>query len=419
MIVVSMSLNSDRREVDFSAKIYTTLLATLPILNVYAFTFLTGISLGMILATLFFLYGVAHLLYHRKLSNAGVAPFLLITLWTIFGSLGYFIQGWVAIDFASYSYNLSKMMVWGIIIAVVSSQLFCGKVFVNVVYKVAAITTLYIIFQIILVFVFGIKVSNGLNLGIISANYSQYIFEQGLHSEQVRLSSIWFEPNQYANYILLAMICLLFGEDNYVNKKNYFILFSVGLILSTSTTAIMWLMILLLFFSMAIGYTGIFITFFGGIISIFLISNIETLLDTLQSYGVLGNSLYMSLTKLDGWETSARLGASFKAAFSILNYDLYQLIGTGFGSEDTIMKDLNMELLYLNSFSRVFITTGILGVLCYFIFYFYLIVKFRNNRLSFVLVTYCFVGGFYSTMWTSPDSILYYSLALYGYKSRN
>lgn len=123
----------------------------------------------------------------------------------------------------------------------------------------------------------------------------------------------------------------------------------------------------------------------------------------------------MSVTKLEGWETSARLGASFKAAFSILQYDLYQLVGTGFGSEDTVMKDLNMELLYLNSFSRVFITTGILGVLSYFIFYLFLAFKFRNNRLSFVLVTYCFVGGFYSTMWTSPDSILYYSLALYGY----
>ena len=408
-----------KNQIARSSKVYTTLLATLPILNVYAFTFLTGISIGMMLATLFFLYGIIHLLYFRKLSSGGIVPFLLLIVWIALGSLGYFITGWVSIDFVSYAYNLSKVMVWGIIISVVSAHFFNEKVFINVVYKIAAVATFYIIFQSLLVFLFGMKISNGLDLGFISANYSQYVFEQGIHSEQVRLSSIWFDPNQYANYVLLAMICLLFGEDNFIKKRYYFFLFSLGLILSTSTTAIIWLMILLVFFSMSIGYTGGFIALFFGLISIFVLFNIDTLLDLLQNYGVLGHSLYMSITKLDGWETSARLGASFKAAFSILDYGLYKYVGTGFGSEDTVMKDLNMELLYLNSFSRVFITTGFLGVFSYFLFYFYLIFKFRNSRLPFVLVTYCFIGGFYSTMWTSPDSMLYYSLALYGYKKES
>lgn len=394
--------------------LFTILLACLPILNVYAFVFIQGLSLGMMIATIFFGIGFFVLIYKRKINKKSFPLILLLSLWLILGSLGFFLDGWVKIELSSYAYNLTKILVWGFIIALVSANFFYGKIFVNTVYTIAIVATIYLILQVLLVFLFGLNVSNGLNLGIISANYSDYIFDQDLDSGQVRLSSIWFEPNQYANYILLAMICLLFGEHNYPNKKIIFLLFFLGLVLSTSTTAIMWLLILFLLMAIFHKRTRLLMIIFFVCFSFLLFLNLDNILNILKNYGVLGNSLYMSVTKLEGWKTSARLGASYNAAFSILNYDIYKWVGTGFGSEDHIMKSLNMELLYLNSFSRVFITTGIIGVLAYILFYLFLLFKFRRNRLSFVLVTYCFVGGFYSTMWTSPDSILYFSLAFFG-----
>lgn len=377
-----------------------------------------GVSLGMMLATFFAMYGLLVFCLFFKVTRTSIVFFTLLLVWFILGSIGFILSGPIEIESLSYFYNTSKILVWGVIIVFASGKLFDSELFVELVIKISVVTTFYLFVQAVFVYILGINISNGLNLGIITANYSDYYFEQGLGSGQVRLSSIWFEPAQYAVYVLLALICLLFSKRRNVNTlKWYTIFFALGLLISTSTAAIFWLIIILTTKIVWRGNRGVIFSIFVLALFIFIFSNLDMVLNEIKNYGVLGHSLFLAVTKIGHWEDSARLGASYKAAFSILDYGAYKFTGIGFGSENNLLKGLGRELLYLNSFSRVLITTGILGVMAFVLFTVFSILLSRGSKLSVVLLSFCFFSGFYSTMWTSPESILFYSLALYSKKN--
>lgn len=398
---------------------YTILLAFLPILNVYAFSFMKGLSLGMIVASIFAVFGVVKLFFNIKLYSKAIIPLSLLMTWIAFGSVGFLVPSEIGFDISLYIYSVLKLAVWGVIIISMSSSYFRPDIFVDVLVKVAIFSTSYLIFQAFMTYILGLSISNGFDLGIISANYTDYYYEQDLNAGQIRLASVWFEPAQYAAYIILACICILFKNDQLIeNRLLKFSFLSFGLILSTSSAAIFWLFIIITTWAVWRKYVGvIFLVIFFSAIFYFSL-NAEELLNQLRMQGVLGYSIYLAITKIEHWEDSARLGASFKTAFAILEYGAYKFSGIGIGSENILMNKLGLELLYLNSFSRIFIWSGFIGVSLYLFFYLYSVFIFRENKLSVLLLTYCFISGFYSTMWTSPESILYYSMAFYSGRCR-
>ncbi|KHA61682.1 hypothetical protein NL53_05030 [Vibrio variabilis] len=367
------------------------------------------------------MYGVFFALYFQRIDKNSSIILIVLFSWWLLGSIGVLFPSELGSSYTSYIYNSMKLMVWGVLIVFVGSRSFDGSRFVPLVINIALICTLYIFLQAFFAYILGFSVSNGLDLWIISANYDDYYYSQGLSSGQVRLASIWFEPAQYASYTLLALICLIFypnvskDDDNKVWK---IILLSLGLVVSTSSAAIFWLMIVITLSFVWKKNIGVLISLVFIPILIFSILNFSILLDYIKDQGVFGYSIYLALNKLSHWEESARLGASFQTAFEILNYGLHKYVGIGIGSESILMSSLGLELQYLNSFSRVFIWSGILGVSVFILIYFYSILINYSNKLFVILFSYCFFSGFYSTMWTSPDSILYLSLAIYSLRVR-
>jgi hypothetical protein len=390
---------------------YTITIALIPLLNVYGFVFIPGISLGMIITSIFAVVGFVSLISNFKISATSFPFMCLLFSWSLFGSISFFIPSSIGSDFFLYFYNLLKLLVWGILI--LSSYKYLNTSFlIRVVIFVSCLATAYIFIQAIMAYILGVTINNGFNFGIIVANYSDYNYSQDVSDGQVRLASFWFEPAQYGSYIILSLICLYFKDDLKIKRRIEKIIFlSCGLIISTSSAAIFWMLIIFFIWLLWRGYiTVISTTVF--LISIFYLSiYFDDVLVFLQGQGVLGYSIYLALTKLQYWESSARLGASYKTAFELFNLYYYKYTGIGIGSEKALMQSMGLELLYLNSFSRVFIWSGFIGVISYVVFYLFMTVKFIKFKLPIVLLTYCFISGLYSTMWTSPESILYYSLS--------
>ena len=398
---------------------FSLTLALLPLLNVYSLSFMAGISLGMIAAVFYSVLGLALLAKFRSVNKKTIFPIWLVVLYSTLTLIVALTSASTEIENTNMLYALAKLSTWAMLISFSSYYLLDYRLFVLYLYRIAMVATSFIYFESAAIYLLGWSVPNAIEIGPIVPNYADYQnIVADRTSSQVRLSSFWVEPAQYGTFILLVITILLFDKAIQIRAPRLTMLFlSLGVLLSTSTASIyLTILVLMIYFSQKFRKTTLLVFY-----SLFIVLLIAPLafsfsfdsLEPLKELGVLGNSVYSALIKLVYWESSARLGSSFDAMAVMLEYDISKYVGLGMGNEGILLSDLGRDFYYLNSVAKTAIGVGYIGVAAYVMFYVYNVFKFKVSLLSCVLLSICFLGGFYSGLWYSPDSILYYCAAFY------
>jgi hypothetical protein len=397
-----------------SEKTFCLLLSLLTILNGYAFFFAGTFSIGMMITAIYSLASVVKWFIRNEAKRILYSPILMLLFFIILTLISLLYNN--KFQYGQSLYDLAKISVWSAMISFGGYFYFNYSIFIRFMIRIAVFATFYLIIQIILVTFLGISLPNALDLGIIRPTYSEYSFSINNLASEIRLSSFWMEPSQYGNYVVAALAALLFDRNTKIRKKNLIIgLFILGIFLSTSSGAIylMFFLFILYVIKSNVRYRFILMSFITILLCIVVLIFNFSILERFNEIGTFGYSIYRSLTKIELWRDSSRIGASFDVISNFSEYGIHKYIGLGVGNELSFLKSLNREFMYLNSFAKTITWTGYLGVMSYILFF--LSVYKRNKRvlLSKVLISICFIGGFYSGLWYSPDSIVFYIMAIY------
>lgn len=402
-----------------SKKLFCFLLSLLTILNGYAFFFAGTFSIAMMIATVYALAGVFKWFTRNNAKGIFYSPILLLIFFIMLTLLSVASLYSSQIHYSALLYDISKIGVWATMISLAGYFYFDYKIFAKYMIRVAVVATVLLIAQVIAITFLKISIPNAFDLGIIRPAYIEYGYSIDYLASQIRLSSFWMEPAQYGNYILAALAIGLFDRNTQIrNRKLTIYLFVFGILLSTSSGAIyMMLIFFMLYFLRSNAKNKIIVIFLltVSLCVVFIFSNFS-MLEQISGMGKLGYSVYRALTKIELWRDSARIGASFDVISSLSDYGIHKYIGLGVGNEIELLNSINREFSYLNSFAKTVTWTGYFGVMAYIMFFVSLIKRNRTNRIGRVLSLFCFIGGFYSGLWYSPDSIVFYIIAIYSIK---
>jgi hypothetical protein len=248
---------------------------------------------------------------------------------------------------------------------------------------------------------------NGFDLGLV---YYSAINSFDLPINYYRPCSFFSEPAYYSTNALISLLFLLFEKDlNVKNKKLKISLHIIGILLSASTAGL-YLFALILFFyfflkNRTLTKRKILYSYLFLFVAFFIIYNLDWLLLHL---GSLGRTLYNSLYKVNNYSSSSRIGKSFD--YITLMDNNRKLFGYGLGNEYAIK---NGEIFYMNAFTRLFLQTGIFGIIIYIIFMIKGFIK-SNNLISKYLIIMilikCLTGNmFFSTIGIFGFSTMYIS----------
>jgi hypothetical protein len=402
-----------------SKKIFSIFLALLTILHGYAFFFAGSFSIAMMVISIYVILGFMKLITYKHINKIFYYPILMVVLYILLTLFSLIELRDYQISSTGILFNILKMGVWASVISVVGYFFFDYKIFSKIYIRIAFIATIFLLLQVIAINVFHISVPNAVDLGFIRPTYPEYIHVTDHGSSQLRMSSFWMEPSQYGNYIIGALIILLFDKNLMISNKNILkFLFVFGILVSTSSSAIFLMFVIFLIYIIINQFKYKFLNVLAIVLLLFfgIIFNFS-ILDSLQNVDGIGYSIYRAVTKLEYWRESARLGSSLDAIIAILKLETAKIIGLGVGNEILFLNSLGREFTYLNSIAKTIVWTGYCGLILYFIFIYKLIERIKFNLLSTILVFVCFIGGFYSGLWYSPDSMVFYLIALYHMKN--
>lgn len=411
MIRQHITYNSKRR--------FSVLLAFLTILNGYTFFFAGSFSLGMIFASFYSILSLIRLFFGGDLKKMILSPIFVLFGFVIITLIAILTLPSSQVAYFDITYDLLKTVVWAVMISISGYFYFDYKIFSKTMISIAVISTIFLLFQFFAISILGFSIPNAINLGVIRPTYTDYIYSIGGETSQIRLSSFWLEPSQYGNYMIGALIILLFDKTNSkVKNKFYTLLILVGIVLSTSSGAI-YMMIFVLF-AFLISYKGrypiirftLVLSAFLAIPLIIIIYN-SNLIFFLKDYSTFSYSLYRAITKIELWRTSARIGSSLDVINLISRMPINKFVGLGVGNEIRFLSLIGREFTYLNSIAKTITWVGFIGMGIYLIFVFDLMIKSKKSNLSIMMILFCLLGGLYSGLWYSPDSIVFYTIALY------
>jgi len=284
-------------------------------------------------------------------------------------------------------------------------------------FRIANILTVYIIIQTIAFYIFSLYIPNIYNFGILKPYDELYAAYDLLGSGVIlRPGSLLSEPAFYGNYILCVLTMLMFSEQYGNKKKDIFlsIFYSLGTVLSTSTSAIYLLVILWLCYFYCKGFKKLLII---GILSIatftifalFIAFDFEIIISKL---GYFGNAILLAIEKIKYYSTSSRIGRSY-GYINLLNFN-QRLLGIGIGNEQVFIKSkLPISGAYLNSLTTLIFWAGYFGVLAYALYIISIIKKAIKDKISFILLMIYIVKGFSSGIWFSTYGILFMTIIIF------
>lgn len=400
-----------------SKKVYNFLLALLTFLNGYALFFAGSFSIGMLIATAYSVLGLVQWILNPTKKGFYYPPLVVTLLFVLLSLPNIFFLPKQLINQRDVFYNISKIGVWAVMVSLTGYFYFNYRLFSRYMIRIAIVGTVFLIFQFIMVVFLKISIPNTLDFGIIRPTYLDYAYSISHFDPQIRLSSFWMEPAQYGNYVVGALVILIFDNNLKVRKKKIVtILLSLGVILSTSSGA---LYMMIIFFSIHLLISNkkrrnIIVLLLPFVVTVIVILFVSyPIMDKVQGMGTVGYSIYRALTKITLWRNSSRIGASFDAIIKMSEYGVHKYIGLGVGNDIGFLKRLGRDFTYLNSVARTIIWNGYFGFVAYTFIPISLFIRNKRNRVGVMFSLYCFLGGFYSGLWYSPDAIVFYTIAAY------
>lgn len=371
---------------------------------------ISGISLGSFTMMIIIISGFFHFRNRVKIYPSIKKIYLLLLMYVFFllflSMLG--ILYYQSYDLKNFVLNMTKLLFWVLMIIIYTSLFFDKKIFVKYLTSFGLILTVYIIFQTILFYGLNFYLPNIYNIPFLRPYEPLYADYYALSSGAfLRPGSLLSEPAFYGNIAILALAFELIDSSKI--RLNRVIIFSLGIVLSTSSSAIYIMVMIFLFYFL--GYSGkikfklkqthiyvlLLMLLFIPVI-IYGIYNIE-LLNQIQY------ALETSIMKIENFSSSTRIGNSF----NLIKYlDTRQMLfGVGVGNEIIYISNGSfLSSIYLNSASMLVFWGGYISLSLFLTILFLLFLKNRNSLVRLLLFIYI-IKGFSSGIWFNLYGILF------------
>lgn len=387
------------------SKIFNLTLSIMSLLNGYAFVFMRGFSIAMVIATTFAVYSaIVYIKGNKKLANYQLFGFIIYA----FMSTVFTVLCGDIINIRRIIFTVMKLCVWACYVTFGGGLYFDFKQFIGYAKNVIVITFIYLLFQYFVHYTLHLDLPASFNLGLIKANYDNYEIVYQASNSVFRPGSFWTEPG-YLGYYYTGFLCIcLFGNniEKIIKHRNTFILIScVGIVLSLSTGA-MGIMLILLTLRMITGKNGkVTIRTVLGLASITLIVCSLLKMDFISQFKGLNSSFDNTIYKLQHLETEGRVGGSFE--YVKLMSITQRLFGVGVGNELAIT-----DYTYFNGIVTLILWVGYAGVIAWSVAFFRLF-KGSKTALQRMMLIVFLVDGLYASIFFGAHSFIYLIISLY------
>lgn len=355
-------------------------------------TGIEGIALGTVVH-IFYALCTMFFIFKEKIKiggNGGVylPPLLFSFFFTIITLFDIEIFQISNFSFLNVFKELGKVYLWSFCSSVVSYVYFENKAIGKWLIRIGFISTVFLFLQFIVWLVGSAPVNGIVSFGPLQPYHVDYIasISSSFGTSYYRPSSFFSEPAFYSNFILCCIVCVMmnFNEMSKIRKICYIVFFSAGIIVSTSTAGI--LLLLILFFIRYKDYiVKKWLRLLLGVLAVgILLCGVYLNLDTLDEGTYIGNAVTYVTSKVENMDQSARFGKSFDKLKYLSKEQM--VIGTGFGSYLTIIP--SKDELYINSFTILIFSVGIVGLLCFVSYLVCLLFKWHNSMASFLVLAY-------------------------------
>ena len=211
---------------------------------------LPGISLGSLL---FLLLIALCILFRRiKLGKITGTVLVFIVCLLLFSSIGFAVCGIKSVS--GYVVGIMKLTVWSLMISIVAKYFYDNHYIKKWLVIVGVILTIYIIVQTLFFYVLHIYLPNIFNIGFLKPYDEGYADYDTLSNVSIlRPGSFLSESSFYGNYMICSLAVVLGTGLKEMKKKDWLTaaFFSLGIIVSTSTSAIVFLALIWLVFLIA------------------------------------------------------------------------------------------------------------------------------------------------------------------------
>ena len=389
-----------------SKRLFNRVLAIMSILNGYAFFFMRGFSLAMIITTV--IAGIALFEHFHKNQSLQFNHLLIFVILSIFLTI-ISTMNEKYVDTSRIIYMILKLVVWALFLSAGGSLYFDALELYNAMKKVIVITFAYLILQYIAHYVVKISVPASFNLGLIVPNSSDYEYMMDASKDVFRPGSLWGEPG-YLGYYYNSFLCIaLFGEGKYVSKNRtlYILISCMGIVLSMSTGAI-GIMIILLICRIILKNSskGTIVIVVLSIIAFFGYSIIAN--GMLNGLRGLNSSIDNTLWKLENLQSVGRVGQSFDLLSRLNIKEL--MIGAGLGNELYITFGA-----YMNGVITIVFYVGFVGLILWFVLFIDIYAKKCQTILQKISIIVFLCDGLYAGLYFGSHSFIYILIGVFGF----
>ena len=399
-------------------KLFCFTLSVLTILNGYAFFVANGVSVSMIVSTLYATYAFIFILPNiKKFQGEGKKNFSLTFLsYVLFICImSAFSVTLCRMDYPPSSsamlYQIAKLGVWAVFITCAGSAFFDFNIFFGYMRKIIVIAFIYILVQYFLFYVLHRNVPSAMNLGVIVPYYDSYGYDFSAESN-FRPGALWVEPS-FLGYYFNCFLALSFffkgkSEKNMVNKSLYELMATIAIILSFSTGAIgimLFIYVVKMYKTSGSHLAVLILCLLLAWLGIYLFLEYAPY----EEWGNVGKVIKITLYKLNHLDKNSRTGGSFSLLGQVP--PLQRFFGFGVGNITEFIKTFKgSETTYTNSLVSLILWNGFFGIAAFLV----LIIAIWNNvsrsfALSFLLLLYV-LGGAYSGMYYGANGILYLTI---------
>ena len=311
-------------------------------------------------------------------------------------------------------FSIFRVGFYWMIIFYFGKNLFDKVFFVKWMYIFSVILSLLIILQLVTFlmtgyFISGIISNIPLNRSETAIHMYQHTLDLARWRGFLRPNGFLQEPGYCCQFLFICMVTLIFDKGISFRKKIYFgLLLSVAIIISQSTSGLVLLVlsyIMFFYLEKKLFILKFFILFvFIALFLFYFVGNNSSGFWAFDRIINVANS-----SEIDG-SANLRLYNGFEV-FEEIPF-IYKIIGTGEGLFEYVLYNLNLDFRrhYMNTFSGVLFSTGLIGLFIWLFAQFTLFIK--SNLYGKCLVIGFFILSMGESIYCQPQMVWFILLIL-------
>lgn len=391
------------KEISKRKKIYTLLVATIPIVSIYS-AGIPGVNLGELLLILFFIISI----FDKKSPTENKNSVVLII------TFGYYVLlvTLLAMFFDQSQLNnvlirTTRFIFYLGVLVFLSKKYFNFMYTISLVKRISILATCFLLLQKILFETYNVFIKGFLPfLPLYTSHYETYDYLSIYKQIFYRPTSFFLEPAHYAQYALLGLVIFLFHKK--LNRKDFLsaIFLSIGIALSTSGQGLLigtfiWMFFIFRIIFIMRGTLNLKIigvsTLFSALISVPFIMKVE----------VVSNNISRVLARGQSTAVSART----EGFVEFINQEIIwmKFFGSGYGNTPFGV--------WYSSIAYFLYCTGIIGLIILIAIFAYKYLD-SKDQLNKMIVLLTFLLSISSEILNNYWIILYFSLIFFWNSNR-